>query len=180
MTVNNASTDHNYCQAFNIDKRAEMAEEEQEAAVKKMTGKKVKKSDAWFQITNSPEFPTHGKIGIRSQFRKYLDCNKKFAEADAAAPVFWHVHPPRDKSKESFKLAKKTKVLMGAGGDVMVFPDPCNAEWKALMKVPGQYMFMNEEGKFLLADKDGTVSCVGCNHEDPIDFKRFLFHVKPK
>ena len=82
---------------------------------------------------------------------------------------------------ESFVLKKKTKVLMGQGGDVYVFGPPATAEWKALMKVPGKYLFMNEEGQFLKCDKDGTVSTAVIHDvDDPVAFKPFLLDVKLK
>lgn len=31
--------------------------------------------------------------------------------------------------------------------------NPCADEWKAVMKAPGRYCFVNEEGRFLKPDK---------------------------
>ena len=162
----------------------------QDKEVEKITGKsaKLKKADKWYEIKNAKEFPTHGKCCFRSQYRKYLDCNKKFAEADAAAPVFWHIHPNKDKNPkdkdpglECFQIKKKKKVLMGVDSDVFVHGEPAYAEWKAIMKVPGKYLLMNEQGNFLKLDKDGTVS-MGPIHDvdDIVACKEYIIDLKLK
>jgi len=177
-------------QAYNIDARAESEKEEKKKEIAKVTGKaeRMKQDDAWFQQKHATEFPKHGKICIRSSFRKYLDCNKKFAECDSGAPVFWSVHPPDDGVKraegaplESIVLRKKTKVLLGQGGDVCVFGPPASAEWKALMKAPGKYIFMNEEGHFLKCEKDGTVSVAPIHDlDDMVAVRPFILDLKLK
>lgn len=157
-------------------------ENSEEAVAKKETERKVKKSDAWFDYTHSEHFPEAGskKIAIRSMYRKYLDANKKNVECDSGAPVWWEIREDEKKLNEACVLIKKKKALRGEGQDCKVVGHPCADEWKAICKAPGKYVFVNEEGRFLKPDKDGSVSMSALDIEDGVACKPFIFDVKIK
>jgi len=144
--------------------------------------RKVERHDEWFNYKHDANFPSVGtKVCFRSGFRKYLDANKKTANCSAGAPVWWTVEEDTEKTALAVVLRHKSKALRGEGQDICVLPaDKCADEWKAIMKAPGKYLILNEQARFLKADKDGSVSLSQCNPDDPQMFKYFLWEVKTK
>jgi len=169
-------------QAKNIESRDHQKGEETKKAQTEASQKLVK-ADKWFEIGHDQQnFPKVGtKVCFRGPFRKYLDANKKNVSAEAGAPVWWEIQLDSGKQGMSVIISKRRRILRGMGQDCSVQPEPCVDEWKAIMKAPGKYLLMNEEARFIKAEKDGSVSMVPCeNLDDIVHFKMMLWEVKHK
>jgi len=167
-------------QAYSISKRDAIEKDEKEEA-KEEASRKVDRADEWFNYNHDKKFPEVGKkICFKSMWRKYLDANKKNVSCDNGAPAWWEVYQDTEKSDLAVVLKRKNKALRGEGQDAKVLGHPCADEWKAVLKAPGKYLLVNEEGRFLKPDKDGSVSMAPCEVDDPIMVKPFIWEVKTK